>query len=318
MASYFLSKTAQQVDQILSDYYSKNTGNRFVLTTGNQTITGTKTFNGEFNVSSNIVNISKPSNSVIVGQGAATCQIGVNSSSLMIGQNAVSTSLGGINLSIGDASATNIIGNSASSNDIGSSSATNYVGLNTATNYICDFYDPYAALYNSFSSNITTDTLTNLFGANNIGFDISSTGFDFLGFGNVFGSDSNRNQFGCVTYNTYLDTHYNYFGMTAEQLGNPNTIINFFGGCNEGTPVYGLGETINYYGKYSKQNHFGPSSDNNYYYSGAFVEPVRLQLLSFTGSKTQAGNLGELKVSGTYLYICTGTNTWGRTLISTF
>ena len=47
MASYFLSKTAQQVDQILSDYYSKNTGNRFVLTTGNQTIAGTKTFSNQ-------------------------------------------------------------------------------------------------------------------------------------------------------------------------------------------------------------------------------------------------------------------------------
>ena len=49
-----------------------------------------------------------------------------------------------------------------------------------------------------------------------------------------------------------------------------------------------------------------------------FASGVYLRLPSFTGTKNQNGNLGELKVSGDYLYIATGTNTWGRVQISSF
>ena len=49
-----------------------------------------------------------------------------------------------------------------------------------------------------------------------------------------------------------------------------------------------------------------------------FASGVYLRLPSFTGSKDQAGNLGELKVSGEYLYIATGQDTWGRIQISSF
>lgn len=49
-----------------------------------------------------------------------------------------------------------------------------------------------------------------------------------------------------------------------------------------------------------------------------FASGVYLRLPSFTGVKNQTGNLGELKVSGEYLYIATGQNTWGRIQISTF
>jgi len=43
-----------------------------------------------------------------------------------------------------------------------------------------------------------------------------------------------------------------------------------------------------------------------------------LRLPSFTGSSSQTGNLGELKISGQFLYVATGVNLWGRATISTF
>lgn len=49
-----------------------------------------------------------------------------------------------------------------------------------------------------------------------------------------------------------------------------------------------------------------------------FASGVYLRLPQFTGSSSQIGNIGELKVSGSGLYICTGINLWGRTFISTF
>jgi hypothetical protein len=49
-----------------------------------------------------------------------------------------------------------------------------------------------------------------------------------------------------------------------------------------------------------------------------FAAGVYLRLPSFNGSKNQTGNFGELRVSGDYLYIATGQNTWGRTPISSF
>ncbi len=49
-----------------------------------------------------------------------------------------------------------------------------------------------------------------------------------------------------------------------------------------------------------------------------FASGVYLRLPSFTGIKNQTGNFGELKISGEYLYIATGQNTWGRIQISTF
>jgi hypothetical protein len=49
-----------------------------------------------------------------------------------------------------------------------------------------------------------------------------------------------------------------------------------------------------------------------------FASGVYLRLPSFTGSSSQTGNLGELKISGEFLYIATGANLWGRTAISTF
>jgi len=49
-----------------------------------------------------------------------------------------------------------------------------------------------------------------------------------------------------------------------------------------------------------------------------FANGVYLRLPTFAGIKTQTGNIGELKVSGQFLYIATGQDTWGRVQISSF
>jgi hypothetical protein len=51
-----------------------------------------------------------------------------------------------------------------------------------------------------------------------------------------------------------------------------------------------------------------------------FASGVYLRLPSFTGSSSQSGSLGQMAVSGTSLYVCTGTSSpfWGRVILSSF
>ena len=64
--------------------------------------------------------------------------------------------------------------------------------------------------------------------------------------------------------------------------------------------------------------------DRNHFSKGAqtcsldFASGVYLRLPTFAGANNQAGNPGELKVSGQFLYVATGTNTWGRVQILSF
>lgn len=330
MASYFLSKTAQQVDQVISDYYSKNTGNRFVLTTGDQTISGSKTFSStSFTASADTIIIGKPYNFITFGEEATNIDIGGYGTTnigyggtVTIGSDTASINIYGVSMSIGSSNATNYIGQNAYTNVFGEAASTNSFGMNSPSNeFGSSFFDLGAIAYNSFGSNTAASSITSLFGANNIDYTPPSPySLDFGGFGNVFGSDSLQNQYGCVTLNTYLyEGHINWFGTMSDYLGNTDTLLNYFGGVNPVSAyIAGAGETINYFGIRSFSNHFGLQANNNYYYTGEFMQPVKLRLNTFAGSKNQSGNVGDLRVSGTYLYICTGTNTWGRTLISTF
>jgi hypothetical protein len=54
--------------------------------------------------------------------------------------------------------------------------------------------------------------------------------------------------------------------------------------------------------------------------SGAktFSSPVVLRVPNFAGSSAQAGNIGELRVSGAFLYAATGSNLWGRVQLTSF
>ncbi len=49
-----------------------------------------------------------------------------------------------------------------------------------------------------------------------------------------------------------------------------------------------------------------------------FASGVYLRLPRFNGFYSQAGNIGELKISGSYLYVCTGTDLWGRVAVTDF
>jgi hypothetical protein len=49
-----------------------------------------------------------------------------------------------------------------------------------------------------------------------------------------------------------------------------------------------------------------------------FASGVYLRLPRFNGTSSQAGNIGELKINGSNLYVCTGTNLWGRVTVTNF
>jgi hypothetical protein len=54
--------------------------------------------------------------------------------------------------------------------------------------------------------------------------------------------------------------------------------------------------------------------------SGAktFSSPIYLRLPNFTGSSSGPGNQGELRASGSFLYLATGSNLWGRVQLTSF
>lgn len=53
--------------------------------------------------------------------------------------------------------------------------------------------------------------------------------------------------------------------------------------------------------------------------SGVMLEGESLIINeAFTGSSSQPGSVGQLKISGDYLYICTGVDSWGRIQIQSF
>ena len=49
-----------------------------------------------------------------------------------------------------------------------------------------------------------------------------------------------------------------------------------------------------------------------------FASGVYLRLPRFNGFFSQAGNIGELKISGSFLYVCTGIDLWGRVAVTNF
>lgn len=147
-------------------------------------------------------------------------------------------------------------------------------------------------------SSFGTSALVNFFGT-----EAANNDFGGVSTINNFGSGAGNNNFGSNSTENYFGNESvdNYFGRQSSN--------NFFGD--------GLGAE-NWFGLDGSTNHFGISSSNNFYGEGSFEGPVRLYLEQFSGSKNQAGQIGELKVSGSGLYICTGIDSWGRVFISSF
>lgn len=114
-----------------------------------------------------------------------------------------------------------------------------------------------------------------------------------LSYQNVFGGEASSNTFG---YNaTYCE-----FGA----LSNSN--------------YFGYGSSINYFGQDSTDNLFGSFNGSNSCVGTFMIQDTgRIRLANFTGSSTQTGLRGEARVSGSYLYLCTGeVSGWGRIQLS--
>ena len=119
------------------------------------------------------------------------------------------------------------------------------------------------------------------------------------------GSSSSSNEIGCgAASNLFgVDASSNQFGNAPSQGGD---LTNYFGSSAQN--IFGQNALNNYFGQYAY----------NQYGSGLFDGPIRLFLPQFSGSSSQAGQFGELKISGSGLYVCTGSNLWGRFFISSF
>lgn len=174
--------------------------------------------------------------------------------------------------------------------------STNSFGKNASINYFGDndLVDSLSATTNSFGMGDFTN--------NNFGGIAEQNSFGVSAVGNDFGASSPFNGFG-------LNATINAFGEAATQ--------NYFGSESSDNRFgqYGISNT---FGELATGNQFGLNCPNNIYSSGRFDGPIRLNLAEFGGSKTQAGQIGEAKVSGSGLYICTGTNSWGRVFLSSF
>jgi hypothetical protein len=146
---------------------------------------------------------------------------------------------------------------------------------------------------------------------------------------NSFGQTSNTNNFGgSAGYNVFGDdaTISNSFGSVS--------LLNFFGfdantnsfgdSADPFSPVtsnsFGSGVLFNTFGdNVLGSNYFGVNTVNNIFGQGSFTGEVNLILPQFNGLSSQAGKFGELRVSGSGLYVCTGaTGGWRRTFLQSF
>lgn len=259
-----------------------------VTTTGNQTISGNKTFNnGVFNVETEQSYINSSINTI--GPEGKTNYIGYNSI------NYIGTGVGAIN-NIGNLAFNTIGSGPFNVNSIGSSSNINNFGINATYNNFGNFSGGLPATINNIG-----EGAVNNFGKNGINY-FGKDASNFFGISefstgqNSFGEGTHINMFG--RYSTY-----NYFGLQAN--------FNYFGG---------LATSENYFGDSAVSNYFGnPGTLANYYYGGQFIQPIRLNLSLFSGPSTQGGRRGELRVSGGFLYVCTGVSAgWNRIPLQTF
>lgn len=136
---------------------------------------------------------------------------------------------------------------------------------------------------------------------------------------NYFGSYATTNYFG-----DYV-TEYNYFGQfsTGNSFGD-SAVSNAFGSAAQSN-TFGYDATYNVFGEGAVENvysagTFGDTARTSTYQGiSIFTETGRMRLANFTGASNQTGLRGEARVSGAFLYICTGaTSGWGRIPISGF
>lgn len=138
-------------------------------------------------------------------------------------------------------------------------------------------------------------------------------------FNNYFAYGAVNNTFGQASTENYFgdSSNYNSFGFEVEQNEfGYNATANSFGISAEANS-FGNFATVNDFGFGATNNNFGNDNLNTYLGTCLFTSTGRMRLANFTGAANQTGLRGEARVSGTYLYICTGsTSGWGRIQLS--
>lgn len=118
----------------------------------------------------------------------------------------------------------------------------------------------------------------------------------------------------------------------AKTFANGLTVSGGFNVVGGGPNYFGSGISTNYFGSGAATNIVGSQFSANLL-SGAWNvngglsvvggltsnNPSRITLQNFTGLSNQAGFTGECRVSGAFLYVCTGAGSgWGRVALTSF
>jgi hypothetical protein len=118
----------------------------------------------------------------------------------------------------------------------------------------------------------------------------------------------------------------------AKTFANGATVSGGFSVVGGGTNYFGSGISTNYFGSGAATNIIGSQFSANLL-SGAWNvngglsvgggltsnNPSKITLQNFTGLSNQAGFTGECRVSGAFLYVCTGAGSgWGRVALTSF
>lgn len=84
--------------------------------------------------------------------------------------------------------------------------------------------------------------------------------------------------------------------------------------------LFGSQASSNFFGYDASYNSFGSAAGTNEFYGTVSVlNTGKIRLANFTGASSQDGLRGELRVSGSGLYVCTGASAgWGRVFLSSF
>lgn len=110
-----------------------------------------------------------------------------------------------------------------------------------------------------------------------------------------------------------------YLGDNAFNAFGNAGIENYFGDGGENNS-FGPNAFNNRFGENSQNNQFGSLTGvNEFYGTLSILNTGKMRLANFTGASSQSGLRGELRVSGSGLYVCTGANSgWGRVFLSSF
>lgn len=252
-----------------------------VMTTGTQTIGGSKTFSSTLNASANF-------------------------------------NLGGIssNNTIGASANYNQVGGNANSNDFGLGAGANTFGYDCRNNTFGSLAeDREGAYYNYFG--VDNDEVGEALVYNQFGQNSYVNTFGDNGSYNTFGENAYQNKVGENAISNWFgtDTAFNHFGRY-----DVNTQPTNYFGDTAAENNFGTSANINIFGSGSSSNTFGSEAATNSCV-GIFIiqDTGRIRLANFNGLSSQTGLRGEARVSGQYLYVCTGSNSgWGRILLGTF